>query len=261
MKNLKSMRLLFAAIFAVTLVSIAITSCYKDPAQPFEQTIDGVENQHSGKYRTEIVLTDPSGRNTAVLEVSTDDADMLDWFTAEELVYSIHPGDPSGETSEETDVESLDIVTEAGQTADPGRLVFVQLKKTEAADEEGEHVVLFSNALQDKLNAIGATVRFVIADEVTNDEALERGPISGTPKRIKLNKYTPSKPALVSFNWRCGNNYYVTIYSWPANNGAQMIITICPSCSASVRYIYYYDYYAAPGYSAVYLSWKSTACN
>lgn len=259
MKNFKSMRRLLAAMFAVTLVSVAITSCYKDAPQA-----PGLaENPLAGKYVKQIVLNDHSGRNTATLEISTDDAGMLDWFTADDLLYSVKPDRRREAVDEEIPVENLDNATMANQTERPEHLVIINLKKTENSGEESEHVILFSNALQDKLNAVGATIRYITENEAVGDnEAAERGPISGSPKRIKLSKNTVSKPALFYVKWRCGNIYYTSVnYYWPANDGATKAFTVCPTCSASTRYFYYYDYYCSASYSIIYLSWQSTACN
>jgi len=249
MKNFSSLRLLCAALIAATLSSVAIMSCQKEPAIPVGQPAIPTENDFAGKYTKQIVLHD-AGQEVVMLEISTDHAEMLNWFTSNDLILFSAPTDAA---DQEIEVGNPASTVEATQMPVPKHLVVIKLKK---AGQNGQ-AIQFSERLQEQLNAAGATIRFAME----SDEVAERGPIGGSPRRIKLNKNQSWKPAFVYVRWRCANSFYLTNHNWPANNGSSALYKVCPACSSATRYFYNYDYYCSAAYSTVYLSWQSTACN
>lgn len=251
MKNPLSLRQLVAALSIAALCAAALSSCQKDPVPSAAAPPLHLPDNSAGQYSKRLVLSE-SGQAALTLNISTDHAEMLNWFKANDLVLFQTP--TAAEAAQEIEVGSPDNTTEASPYDRPDRLVVITLKKAERDDLS----LRFSEQLQDRLNAAGATVRFVVE---SGDDVADRAAIGGSPKRIRLTKHQPWKPAFVYLRWRCANSLYLTNYNWSANSGSSLIFSVCYACSSSTRYFYNYDYYCSASYSTVYLSWQSTACN
>lgn len=249
MKNIQSLRLVFSGIIATSLVSLLITACQKDTATHLEQAVNAPQDQFSGQYSKQIVLSD----GAILLEISTDHAEMLNWFKVSDLNCTALPAALTEPVAEEVELGNADNKVEASELTVPAHLVVVKVKKADGEDQ----AIVFSSSLQDKLNAVGATIRFVTEAEAVSDRAT----INGSPKRIWLGKHQPSKPAFVYVRWRCANTNYLTTHNWGANTGTYALYRVCPVCSSATRYFFNYDYYCASNYSTVFLALQSTACN
>jgi len=249
MKKVQSLRLLFAAIIATSLASLLITACQKDSVAHLEQAVNAPQDQFIGRYSKQIALSD----GAILLEISTDHAEMLNWFKASDLNCAALTTYPSESALKEVEIGNADNTVEASELTAPEHLVVVKVKKADGDDR----AIAFSSSLQDKLNAVGATVRFVVEVETMADRAA----IGGSPKRIWLGKHQPWKPAFVYVRWRCANTNYLTTHNWSANTGTYALYRVCPVCSSATRYFFNYDYYCASNYSTVFLALQSTACN
>ena len=251
MKNPLSLRQLVAALSVAALCAAALSSCQKDPVTAAAEQPLHLPDNSAGQYSKRLVLSE-SGQAALTLDISTDHAEMLNWFKVSDLMLFQTPA--ASEAAQEIEVGNPDNTTEASPDDQPDRLVVITLKKAERDDLS----LRFSEQLQDRLNAAGATVRFVVE---SSDEVADRAAIGGSPRRIRLTKHQPSKPAFVYVRWRCANTYYLSTHNWAANNGTHATYYVCPYCSSATRYFYNYDYYCSASYSTVYLSWQSTACN